>query len=214
MLAGDPGELERALDHAARRVAVAVHDPVAQRAVIRPDAQRAAELLAEQHERCELLVDPRQLLGILVVRVFLDLKFLLVRVIAGVDPDLLDPLGRFHRRVRLEVDVRDNRDVAAARVQPFDDVLQVGGVLHRRCGDAHDLAADLDQLERLLDGQLGVHRVAGEHGLLHGGMVTADDHAALGGVAHDNFAGNPAMKGIRRLAITHGRDRESGLRRG
>ena len=37
-LAGDAGELERALDHAERRVAVAVHDAVGERAVVGADA--------------------------------------------------------------------------------------------------------------------------------------------------------------------------------
>src|SRR5688572_21128711 len=43
----DAGELQRTLHHPEWRVAVAVHDAVAKRAVIRPDAHRAAVFLAE-----------------------------------------------------------------------------------------------------------------------------------------------------------------------
>ncbi len=39
----DPRKLQRALHHAERRVAVAVHDAVAQAPVVRPDADRHAE---------------------------------------------------------------------------------------------------------------------------------------------------------------------------
>ena len=43
-VARDPGELERAFHHPERRIAVAVHDPVGKRAVIRADAHRDAAL--------------------------------------------------------------------------------------------------------------------------------------------------------------------------
>ena len=56
-LAGDAGELERALDHAERRVAVAVHDAVGERAVVGADAHGDAALLAELDQRREALVD-------------------------------------------------------------------------------------------------------------------------------------------------------------
>ena len=76
-----------------------------------------------------------------------------------------------------------------------DDVLEVGRVLHRRRGDAHDLAADRHQVERLLDARRGVHRVAGDHGLHHHGMVAADDDAAAGRVADHHFAGRRGAGG-------------------
>ena len=123
------------------------------------------QFLAELHQRREFLLDALQLGRILLVGVFLDREFLGVGVVAGIDADLLDPLGRFHRGVGLEMDVRHDRHVAAARAQSAHDVLQVGRVLDRRRGDAHDLATDRRQFERLRDGRFRVHRVAGEHRL-------------------------------------------------
>ena len=55
---------------------------------------------------------------------------------------------------------------------------KVGRVLHRRRGDAHDLATDLGQLERLRNRRLRVHRVAGDHRLDANRVVAADAHPA------------------------------------
>ena len=70
---------------------------------------------------------------------------------------------------------------------------RVRRVLSRRRGDADDLATDGDEVERLLDGRGGVHRVAGDHGLDDDGIVAADDDAAARGIANDDFAGLAAM---------------------
>ena len=78
---------------------------------------------------------------------------------------------------------------AAAGAQFGDDVFQVGGVLDGGGGDADDLAAGGDQFEGLLDALGGVHGVAGDHGLFDDGMIAADDDAAAGGIADDDFAG-------------------------
>jgi hypothetical protein len=94
---GDADELERALHHAERRVAVAVHDPVGERAVVRADAHRPAELLAAQHERRKRLVQPLQLAVVVRVGVLAHGELLLVGVVAGVHADLLDVLDRLHR---------------------------------------------------------------------------------------------------------------------
>ena len=158
-----------------------------------PMRRRAPQPDALQHQRRELLLDALQLGGVLLVGVFLDGEFLRVGVIAGIDADHLDPLRRFQRGFGLEMDVGDDRHEAAARAQFGDDVLQVRRVLHRRRGDADDLAADGDQVERLLHALGGVHRVAGEHGLHHDGMVAADDDAAARRVADDDFAGLAAL---------------------
>jgi len=60
-----------------------------------------------------------------------------------------------------------------------------------------------DKFERLLHAQRGVHRVAGEHGLLHDGMVAADDEAAVFRIADDNLAGLAAVMKKRGFAIAH-----------
>ena len=56
--------------------------------------------------------------------------------------------------------------------------LQVRRILHRRRGDAHDLAADRGQLHRLRDRRLGVHRVARDHRLDANRIRAADADVA------------------------------------
>jgi len=47
--------------------------------------------------------------AVLFVAVFLDREFFRVCVVARIDADHLNPLGRLQSRFRLEVDVRDDR---------------------------------------------------------------------------------------------------------
>ncbi len=121
--------------------------------------------LAQIDQRLEGLVDARELLLVLVVGVLADGEFLFVGEVAGIDAHLLDPLRGFHGGVGLEMDVGDDGHVATGGDQLGLDVLEIGGVLDRRRGDADDLAADLDEVERLLDAFARVHGVAGEHRL-------------------------------------------------
>jgi len=74
-LARDAGEFQGALDHAERRVAEAIHDAVAERAVIGADAQGAAEFLAPRYQRRESFLDAFKLGGVLFVAVFLTRIF-------------------------------------------------------------------------------------------------------------------------------------------
>src|SRR5207249_2543990 len=115
----------------------------------------------------------------------------------------LDPLRGFHRGLGLEVDVGDDGDVAVAGTELANDALQVGRVLHRRGGDADDLAADGHEVERLLYARGGVHRVAGEHRLDDDRMAAADDDAAAGGITDDDFARVAAAEEERRFAVAH-----------
>ena len=190
----DAGELQRAFHHAQRRIAVAVHDAVAEGTVVGPDTHGTAEAFAFEDERGEALLDARQFGGVGLVGVFLDGELLRVGVVAGIDADLLDPLHRFHRGVRLEMDVGDDGDVATDGMEFADDVLKVRGVLNGGRGDADDLAADGDEFQRLLHAQRCVHRVAGQHGLLHNGMGAADDDSALGGITDDDLAAEAAAE--------------------
>ena len=122
-VARDAGKLQRALHHAQRRVAVAVHDAVAQRAVIGADAQGAVARFALIDQWRELLLDPGQLGGILLVGVFADIELFRVGIVAGIDTHHLAPLHSLHRGVRLEVDVRHHWHVRAAVADAGDDVL-------------------------------------------------------------------------------------------
>ena len=101
-----------------------------------------------------------------------DLEFLRVGVITRIDPDFVDPFGRFHRRLGLEMNVGNDRHVAAALAQTARDMLQVRCVFHRRRGDADYLAASRGQFHRLRDGRFRVHGVAGDH-RLHANRIFA-----------------------------------------
>ena len=201
VLARDAGELDGALDHAGGRVAEAVHDAVGERAVVGADAHGDAARLAEIDERLEGLVDAGEFLLVLVVGVLADGEFLFVGEVAGIDADFLDPLRGFHGGVGLEVDVGDDGDVAAGGGELGLDVLEIGGVLDGGRGDADDLAADLDEVEGLLDALARVHRVAGEHRLDADGIGPADaDLADL------DLAGKAALVVVRIVAVGDGRD--------
>ena len=193
VFARDVGELQRALHHAERRVTEAVHNAVGQRTVVRADADGALEPDALQHEGRELFFDALQLKGVLRVGVFLDRKFFGVGVVAGIHAHDFHPLHRFHRGFGFEMDVRHDRHMAAALAEFSDNVLQVRRVLHRRRGDAHDLATHRDEVKRLLDGRSRVHRVARNHGLRDDRMRAADDDAAVLRIADDNLAGLAAL---------------------
>ena len=205
VLATDAGELQRALHHAKRRVAVTVHDAVAERAVVRADAHGAFQLDGFQHQRRELFLDAPQLFSVLRVGVFFDREFLRVRIVAGIHADDFHPLHRFHRCFRFEMDVRDDRNIAAALAKFGDDVLQVRRVLHRRCCDADELATDGDEFKRLFHAGRRVHRVAGDHGLRHDRMIPADDDASARGIADDDFARLTTLENVGRLAVAHGK---------
>ena len=102
------------------------------------------------------------------------------------------------------MNVRDDWNVAAALAKFGDDVLQVGRVLYRRCGDADDLATDGDEVQRLLHAGLGVHRVAGDHGLHGDGMLATDNDTPVGGITDDGLARAAAFVEVGRLAVAHG----------
>ena len=76
------------------------------------------------------------------------------------------------------------------------DVLEIGRVLDRRRGDADDFAADLDEVEGLLDAFARVHGVAGEH------RLDADRvGAANADFADLDLAGKAALIVVRIMAI-------------
>ena len=125
-IARDSGELERAFDHPKRRVAVAVHDAIGERAVVRADPHGDPALPAEPDERREALPDPVQLRRVLLVCVFDDLELFRVGVISGVDPNFFHPFRRFQGGFRFEMDIGYDRHAASALAQTADDVFQVG----------------------------------------------------------------------------------------
>ena len=162
---GNPGKLQRALHHPERRVSEAVHDPVAQGAVVGTDPQRDTALLAEIDQRREALPDPVEFRRIFGIAVVADIELLGVCEVSGVDPHLLDPLRRLQRRLRFEMDVGDQWNMASRGIECGADVLETRGILHRRRGDPHHLASGLDQTKHLADTGFSLHGVAGDHRL-------------------------------------------------
>ena len=189
VVAGDAGELQGALDHAERRVAVAVHDAVAERAVVGADADRDATFFTEEDQRREGFADALQLGGVLLVGVLLDGELLGVREVARIDADFFHPARGFHGGVGFEVDVGHEGHVATGFEQAALDVLQVGSVLDRRGGDADNLGTDVCQVERLLDAGRSIHGVAGDHGLHPDRIAAADAHLTDADLAAGTAAG-------------------------
>ena len=105
------GKLKRTLHHPQWRVAVAVHDAVAERTVVGADTQCSVARFALLDERHELGLDASQLVGVLLVGVFADVEFFGVGVVAGIHANHLAPFHRFKSGVRLEVNVSDHRHI-------------------------------------------------------------------------------------------------------
>jgi len=146
--------------------------------VIGADAHGDAAILTKLDQGGEALADAGKLREILGIGILDDLEFLRVGVVAGIDADLLDPAGGLERGLGFEMDIGDDGDVAALGAEPVDDVLEIGGILDGGSGDADDLAADIDQGERLADAGVRVHGVAREHGLEPDGIGAADADGA------------------------------------
>ena len=155
-------------------------------------------LLAKLDQRRKALTNPIQLRGVLLVRVFANHEFLRVRVIAGIDPHLLHPFCGFHCCFGFEMDIRDDRHIAAAFAQTLHDVLEIARIFHRRRGDANNLTASLREFDCLLNRRLGVHRIACDHRLDTDGIVSADAD-----VPHLHLARGAAVIMKRINAIVH-----------
>ena len=76
------------------------------------------------------------------------------------------------------MDVGDDRHIAPALAQTFDDVLKVARIFDSRRGDPDDFTTGVRQFNRLLDRRLSVHRVAGNHRLDSDRVITTDADVA------------------------------------
>ena len=113
-IARDPREFESAFYHSQWRVAVPIQNAIRKRAVVCPDTHGDPPLLAKIDKGRKPLPNPIQLARVLLIGVFADNEFLRIGVIARVDPHLFHPFGRLHCCFGLEMDVGDNRHIAAA----------------------------------------------------------------------------------------------------
>ena len=168
------------------------------------DAHRDTALLALEHEWRKTLLDARDLGRVVLVRVLAHAEKLLVGEVAGVDAHLVDVLGGFQGRGRAEVNVGDERDRDAERPQAALDLANGLRIGHRWRGDAHDLAADLDQADGLREGGLDVLGARGRHRLHADGLIAAHDH-----VANRDFARATPLVGETGGAVGRGREQHS-----
>jgi len=95
-IARDPGEFQRAFHHPEWRVAVAIHNSIGKRSVIRADPHGDAALLAKIDQRRKPFADSIQLGCVLLIAVFANQKLFRVGVIARIDSHLVHPFRSFH----------------------------------------------------------------------------------------------------------------------
>ncbi len=168
-------ELQRALDHAQRRVSVAVHDALGERAVVGADAQGSAQLFATADQRRNGFVQALELPCVLGIRVLMCARVFLVGVVARIDADFLNVFDRLHRGLRHEMNVGDERDVGKTGGGELGaDLSQSLGGGDVGGGYADDFATDLGEGDGLADRRRDIQRVAGGH-RLHPDRVGAAD---------------------------------------
>ena len=194
---GDPRELQRALNHPQRRIAVSIHDAVTQRAVIGTYSHRAVEAFTLVNQRAKLFLNPKQFLGVLLFGVFVRSKFLGVGVIPRIDSDHLHPFHRLQCRVGFEMDIRHHRHIGTTLSNARNNLLEIGGVPFGLGCDSNDLATNLYQGHRLLDARFGVQRAAGKHGLAHHRIIAPHHHTTLFGITDHHRPGRTPLIAIR-----------------
>jgi hypothetical protein len=177
VLLADTDELERALHHALGGVAVAVHDPVREGAVVGADAHGDAQLLGPQDQGRESLADPLELSRVLLVGVVALLEPLGVGEVPRVDADLIHVLNREQRQLGGEVDVGDQGHPDSPGTHPLSDLRERLGILQGGDGDPHDLAPRRVERFDLREGRLCVPGERGGHGLDADRLVAAHPQA-------------------------------------
>ena len=108
--------------------------------MVRSDPHGAPEFLATQNKRGKGFVQSFQFLLVLEVAVLADLEFFSVGIVARVDTDFLDVLGRFHGGFRKKVNVRNQGKIEARLAYFPRDWSQGFGSPDARRGYAYDLA--------------------------------------------------------------------------
>ncbi len=171
---GDPRKLEGTLNHPERGVAIAIHDPVAQRTMIGTNAHGDSALLTQLDQRRKLLADAFDFCRILGIGIFTNFKFFGVSIVAGIDTHLIYPFGSLEGRFRLEMDIGNNRHITTGCSHPGHDMLEVSRIFDCRRSDPHYLAADFRQTQRFGNALLRVHRVTSQH-RLHPDRIIATD---------------------------------------
>ena len=105
LICGNAEKLQRTFYHPGRVVAVAVHDAVTQRTMVRADTECRSILLAHTQQGEKAIAHAIQLRAVGRIIVLDDLELLLIDVVAGIDAHLFDDascdLGRIRRVVNV-----------------------------------------------------------------------------------------------------------------
>ena len=178
LIAAHAQELEGALHHAQRRIAIPVQDAIAEASVIGADTHGRTVLLANAHQRKEPITNTLQLGVVFHIGVLAHIEFLLVHVIAGVHAHLLHDARGDLGSVRREMDVRHQRCGVALRAQLLLDDREVLRFLLAGCSDAHQLTSRFDHSDALGHSGSRVHGIRGGHALHPDGVVATDADVA------------------------------------
>ena len=177
---------------------MAIHDSIAEAAVIRSDSHGDTPGFTNLDQWGEAFANATDLGGVFGVRVFANVEFFGVSKISGIDANFLDPARRFEGGLGLEVDIGNERHMASNGIQGGADVFEIACVFNGRGRDAHDLAAYLNEPERLLHAGIGIHRVTGEHRLDADGIFSPDGRSAA-----FHFAGRTAERVTAEAGLHH-----------
>ena len=177
---------------------MAIHDSVAEAAVVRSDSHGDASRFANLDQRGEAFADASDLGGVFGVRVFADVEFFGVGKISGIDANFLDPASGFEGCLGLEVDIGNERHMASNGIQGGADIFEVASIFDRGGRDSHDLATDLNEAKRLLHAGIGIHRVTGEHRLDADGIFSPNGRSSA-----FHFAGRSAERVTAEAGLHH-----------
>jgi hypothetical protein len=168
--------------------------------VIGSDSHGYAVFLAAQNQGPESIRHPGQLVGIFAIRIFSNLEFFLVRVIARIDPNFFDMLGGNHGGVGREMDVGNKRNIETPPSKHRLDITQVLGIANRGGCHSRDLAPGGDHAFDLVHGGRGIHGIGIRHGLKTDGVIAAHIYMAD---ANDSGRASATHPGVYKKGLGH-----------
>ena len=148
--------------HGLRRIAILLHNVLAQRTMVQADADGTVILLALFQKL------PEEQAGLLMVRM----------EVTRIDADFLHHRNHGHGHFRREMDIGHQRRLNALGTQGIVDLLQGGYVRQGRDGDADELRAHRRQPPTLRHGCGNIGRMGIAHGLDHDRVAASDKDIA------------------------------------
>ena len=133
--------------------------------MVHTDADGASQALGLLDERRKGLRDLFLAFVERLVRLLVKRQDSRIDKITRIDADLLDPLERLERGLRLEVDVSGHRNGATSGADPLHDFLETLGVSKCGSGNANQSTTHLGQRQCLSHRLLDVLRLGSGHGL-------------------------------------------------